>query len=166
MRIIIALLISFPLLAQVSLYGTLGAVESGYWSSHRLSFGAGAAFTHDRLSVGAEVWMSEVDRQRNPLLNGDRRAEAVHASVGYRLLGGLHAEGGGGVQRLTDTQYGPLIVGQQKYSAPFGSAGGYYQIGKRVFARVGYRHLFVRNDHNTGQTYVSVGISFGGKQHE
>ena len=163
MRILVALLISFPLMAQVSFYGTLGAVESSYWSNHHLSFGVGAAFTHDRLSVGAEAWRSEADRQRNPLLSGDRRAEAIHALAGYRMFGGLHVEGGGGVQRLTDTQYGPLIVGQQKYSTPLGSVGGYYQIGKRLFARVGYRHLFVRNDHDTGQTYVAVGISFGGK---
>lgn len=145
---------------QVALYGTLGAVDSNYWSNPALAYGAGASFTHKRASIGAEVWRSEVGSQRNPLLNADRRAEAVIAAIGYRVWRGVHIEGGGGVQRLTDSAYGPLFEGVWKYTQTFGTAGAYYQHGNRFFTRVGYRHLFVVNDHDTQQVYVGVGIKF------
>jgi len=160
MRILIALLLVLPAFSQVSVYGSLGAVESNYWSNYQLSFGGGAAFTYKRFTVGGEVWRSEVGRLQTSFYSADHRAEAVVATVAYRTWRGLHAEGGGGVQRLTHFAYGPLIEGTFRYSASFGTAGAYYQIGDRLFARFGYRRLFVVDDHDTNQIYTSIGVTF------
>lgn len=145
---------------QVSVYGTVGAVESNYWSNPSLAYGAGASYTIGRVAVGAEVWRSEVERGRNPWLNADRRAEAVLALVSVRTWRGLHVEGGGGVQRLTDTAYGPLFEGVSKYRQGLATAGAFYQVGSRFWMRAGARRLFVVNDHDTAQVYAAVGFTF------
>lgn len=161
MRLLILILtFAAAALSQVSIYGTTGTVGSNYWANPALAYGPGLSFTHGRATVGGEAWRAEADRQRNPWLSSDRRAEAVLGFVAFRAWRGLHAEGGGGVQRITDATYGPLIAGTRKYSAPFGHAGGYYQLGGRFFARVGGRRLFVRDDHDTWQVYTSIGVQF------
>lgn len=148
-------------LAQVSVHGTSGAVLSDNWGNAALSYGAGASYTHKRLTVGAEIWRAEVGRQRNPALNNDRRAEAVHAIAAWRVWRGIHTEGGVGVQRITDSYSGPMFGdGQLRWQRGFASAGAYYQTPGRVFFRAGYRRLFVRGDHDTDQVYTAVGITF------
>ena len=161
MRLLTTLLFAaVSLCAQVSIYGTIGGANSGYWSNEALTFGFGAGYTSKRITIGGEAWRSEVASLRTPYLSSDRRVESALGLIAMRTWHGLHVEGGGGVQRITDTQYGPLIIGQQKYSAPVGIAGTYYQVGSRLWMRAGYRRLFVRDDHDTGQVYTAVGFTF------
>lgn len=158
--ILSVLMLAIAACGQVSVYGTSGAVSSKYWENATLSFGAGGAYSTGRVEIGAEVWRSEVNRHRDPLLNGDRRAEAVLGLVRYRVWRGLGVEGGGGIQRITDTAFGPLIEGTWRYQRGVASVGGYYQVGTRMWARVGYRRLILKGDHDTSQAYTSVGFTF------
>lgn len=157
----ILLILAACLSGQVATYGTVGAVQSPYWENAALSYGAGASYTLHRWTIGAEAFRAETARERNPILNRDQRAEAALALGAYRAWRGLHTECGYAAQRHTWRAYGPLIEGATRVTGHGPTAGAYYQIGSRVFARAGYRRLFIAGDHDTNQTYVSVGVTFG-----
>lgn len=165
--LLLAVVLTGAALAQVSAFGTIGAVRS----KSGAKFGGGASYTVKRLSFGAEA----IGR------------DAVIGTGAIRIWKGFYAEGGFGgmatsrtVVTLTEGQAEPIracysakcpILGwtdpgfietriAENWWRPMSSAGAYYQTPGRVFFRAGYRRLFVRGDHDTDQAYTAVGITF------
>lgn len=165
--ITVLLLLAAAALGQVSAYGTIGAFESRPGAT----FGAGVSASSSRFSIGAEA----IGR------------DAVIAAGAIRIWKGFHAEGGFGgmatsrtVVTLTEGQPEPIracasakcpVLGwtdpgfietrvTENRWRPMGSAGAYYQTPGRVFFRAGYRHAFVRGEHDTRQIYTTVGVTF------
>lgn len=145
-----------------------------YAGAARKGAGGGVSFRVQRLAFHGEQW------QHGTV------PKARIATAALRAWRGLHVEGGGGMRRTVETirwtelvavpildpwcprKCAPLGIGDRvethQYDLVewrrFAAAGAYYQTPKRVFARVGYRRLFVAGGRDEDQVYAVLGWTF------